>query len=232
MDSRVSGLHNAPYLQIAFDITHMDDVVRIFSQVPTDNHVIIEVGTPLVKKHGLGVIRKLKNINPNAFIVADLKTLDVGQLEVQLAHEDTADAVVVSGLASVETQSGFIAEARKLKIYSFMDMMCVEDPLKVLTGLKHLPDVVILHRGIDQEKKGETRWGFIGKIKQAFKGKAPLFAVAGCIEPSVTMEALLAGADIIVVGRYITQSGRVEAAVGDFLVVMKRYSEEFKPCLT
>jgi bifunctional enzyme Fae/Hps len=232
MVSGVSGLHNAPYLQIAFDITHMDDLVRIFSQVPEDDHIIIEVGTPLVKKHGLGVIRELRRINPNAFIVADLKTLDVGELEVQLAHDDTADAAVVSGLASKETQTSFIAEARRLKIRSFMDMMCVEDPSKVLSGLDQLPDVVVLHRGIDQEKEGKTRWGLMNKIREAFKGTNLLFAVAGGLEPSVTMEALIAGADIIVVGRYITQSKNVEATVKGFLAVMKRYSEEFKPCLT
>ena len=232
MAHRVPNLYDAPYLQIAFDITNMDDVDRVLSQVPKDNHVIIEVGTPLVKKHGLGVIRELRSIYPDAFIVADLKTLDVGQLEVDLAYDDTADAVVVSGLAPKETQNSFIAEARKLKIHSFMDMMAVKEPLEVLKGLDQLPDVVILHRGIDEEKGGKTRWELIKRIKESLKSATLLFAVAGGIEPSVTMEALLAGADILIVGRYITQSKNVESAVKDFLAVMERYATEFKPCLT
>ncbi len=32
-------------------------------------------------------------------MIADLKTLDVGKVEVDIAYEDTADAVVAAGLA-------------------------------------------------------------------------------------------------------------------------------------
>jgi bifunctional enzyme Fae/Hps len=231
MSQRVPGLFLPPYLQIAFDLVNLTEVKKILSSVPKSPRIIVEVGTPLLKKHGVKVVRELREIRKNAFIVADLKTLDVGQLEVNIAFDETADAAVVSGLASKETLDSFIAEARSRDIYSFMDMMCVVDPVQVLKSLKQLPDAVILHRGIDEEKGGKTRWELIREIKETFKGKKLLFAVAGGVEPKITKEALLAGADILVVGRYITQSKDVERAVNDFLVLIDGFVDEFGVCM-
>jgi bifunctional enzyme Fae/Hps len=231
MSKRIPGLFLSTYLQIAFDLVNLTEVKKILSSVPKNPRIIVEVGTPLLKKHGVKVVRELREIRKNAFIVADLKTLDVGQLEVGIASDETADAAVVSGLASKETVDNFIAEARNRDICSFMDMMCVADPVQVLRSLKQLPDVVILHRGIDEEEGGKTRWELIKEIKEIFKGKKLLFAVAGGVEPRITNEALLAGADILVVGRYITQSNDVERAVNDFLVLVDGFVDEFGVCV-
>ena len=43
-------------------------------------------------------------------MVADLKTLDVGKVEADIAYEDTADSVVASGLAPPETLDSFVHE--------------------------------------------------------------------------------------------------------------------------
>jgi bifunctional enzyme Fae/Hps len=231
MSQRVPGLLLPPYLQIAFDMVNLTEVKKVLSSVPKSPRIIVEVGTPLLKKHGVKVIRELRKISKDSFIVADLKTLDVGQLEVGIAFDETADAAVVSGLASKETLNNFIAEAKRREIYAFMDMMCVVDPLQVLRSLEQLPDVVILHRGIDEEKGGKTRWGLIREIKETFKERELLFAVAGGIEPSITKEALLAGANILVVGRHITQSKDVERAVNDFLMLINGFVDEFGVCM-
>jgi len=151
------------------------------------------------------------------FIVADLKTLDVGKVEVDLAFEETADAVVVAGLATTETIDKFIKEAKRLGIYAIMDLMNLSDPISKLQSLKRLPDVAILHRAIDAEKTGKTRWDIIKEMKQTFQGQKCLVAVAGGITPETAPEALANGADIIIVGRYITQSKDVERATREFL---------------
>jgi bifunctional enzyme Fae/Hps len=44
-----------------------------------------------------------------------------------------------------------------------------------------------------------------------------LVAVAGGITPETALDALKSGADIIIAGRYITQSKDVKHAVRDFL---------------
>jgi bifunctional enzyme Fae/Hps len=217
MGFRIPRLWMPPYLQIALDIPDLERTKKIITQVPRSDRVIFEAGTPLIKKYGTGVIQELRQVARDVFIVADLKTLDVGQVEVDLAFEETADAVVASGLASRETLERFIYEARRLGIYAFIDMMDVADPLKTLESLRDPPDVVILHRGIDEERGGKTRWELIKEIKSKYKDQRLLVAVAGGIEPSNISAALKAGADILIVGRYITQSKDVEHASKEFL---------------
>lgn len=217
MGFRIPRLWMPPYLQIALDIPDLERTKRIITQVPRSDRVILEAGTPLIKKYGASVIAELRQVAKDIFIVADLKTLDVGQVEVDLAFDETADAVVASGLASKDTLEKFVYEARRLGIYAFVDMMDVPDPIKVLESLKEMPDVVILHRGIDEERGGKNRWELIKEIKAKFKDGRILIGVAGGIEPSNVTAALKAGADIMIVGRYITQSKDVEHATKEFL---------------
>jgi len=217
MEFKVPRLWNPPYLQIALDIPDIEKIKKIISELPPSDRIILEAGTPLIKKYGLKIIHDLREITKDIFIVADLKTLDVGQVEVDLAYEETADAVVASGLASQETLDKFIYEAKRLGIYSVIDMMEVADPLQVLKSIKELPEVVILHRGIDEEHGGKTRWELIKEIKETFKDKKLLFAVAGGIDPRTAPLALKNGADILIVGRYITQSKDPKRAAREFL---------------
>ncbi len=226
MGFQVPRLWRPPYLQIALDIPNIESVKKIISQLPESDRIILEVGTPLLKKYGVNVIRDLRKIAKDMFIVADLKTLDVGKVEVDLAFEETADAVVVAGLAAAETIDKFIHEAKRLAIYAVVDMMNVEDPVKKLLSLESLPEVIILHRGIDVESTGKTRWEVIKEMRQTFKEKKFLVAVAGGITPETAPEALANGADIIIVGRYITQSKDVERAVREFLKSTREMAED------
>jgi len=220
MGFRVPRLWMPPYLQIALDIPDIAKTKAILSALPRSDRIILEAGTPLIKKYGARVIHDLREIAKDVFIIADLKTLDVGQVEVDLAYEETADAVVASGLASRETLDKFIYEAKRLGIYAVVDMMDVKNPLDTLRALDELPDVVIIHRGIDEEHGGLTRWELIREIKTTFAGKKILVAVAGGIEPSTASKALESGADILIVGRYITQSKDIERAARDFLKLL------------
>ncbi len=217
MGFRVPRLWNPPYLQVALDMTDIEKAKEVLKQLPASDRIIIEAGTPLVKKYGTGVVHELRAAAKDSFIIADLKTLDVGQVEVDVSFEETADAVVASGLASKDTVDKFIHEAKRLGIYSIVDMMDVSDPLRILETYKEPPDVVIIHRGIDSEKGKGTRWSLVGDIKKVSKGARVLVAVAGGIEPSNLKPALDAQADIVIVGRYITQSRDVNRATRDFL---------------
>jgi len=220
MGFRVPRLWMPPYLQIALDIPDIAKTKTILSALPRSDRIVLEAGTPLIKKYGARVIHDLREIAKDVFIIADLKTLDVGQVEVDLAYEETADAVVASGLASKETLDKFIYEAKRLGIYAVVDMMDVKNPLDTLRALDEPPDVVTIHRGIDEEHGGLTRWELIREIKTTFAGKKILVAVAGGIEPSTAPKALESGADILIVGRYITQSKDIERAARDFLKLL------------
>ncbi len=222
MGFRVTRLWDPPYLQVAFDLVDVAEVRRVLSALPDSDHILIEVGTPLVKMLGMNVVKEIRAIRPGAFIILDLKTLDTGNLEVRLAADSTADAVVISGLAPKKTIELSINEARKTGIYSIIDMLNVDDPLAVLKGLDVKPDVVELHRAIDMEKSAHA-WQNIPDIKAlAEEGRRLLVAVAGGIRTDTEGAALAAGADILVVGRAITRSRDIRDMTEQFLTGLKQ----------
>ena len=225
MGFRVVRLWNPPYLQVAMDLDSEAAIEKVVSDLPNRERILIEAGTPALKKFGVGIVRKIRELKRDAFIIADLKTLDVGRVEVKMAADETADAVAVSGLATSDSIDKSLHEARKEGIYSIIDFMNVDDPVAKLKSLKAEPDIVLLHRSVDAERAaaehGEKsdktgRWALIKEIKQVLS-KNKLIAVAGGIKPKNTQEALKSGADIIIVGRYITQSRDVKHAAREFL---------------
>jgi bifunctional enzyme Fae/Hps len=226
MGFKVPRLWRPPYLQISLDAPSLEGAKKVISKLPGSDRLIIEVGTPLIKRYGTRIINDLRQVARDAFMVADLKTLDVGKVEADIAYEDTADAVVAAGLAPPETLDSFVHEAKRLGIYAVIDMLNVEDILGKLKSLKDLPDIVILHRGIDQESGRTCGLERIQLIRKAFLGKKFLIAVAGGIVPETAKEALTQGADILIVGRYITQSKDIERATRDFLELTPSMRED------
>ncbi len=227
MGFKVQRLWNAPYLQVALDLDNLDAVKRIMNALPERERILIEAGTPLVKKFGVGVVSKIRELRPDAFIIADLKTLDVGRVEVKMAADETADAVAISGLGTVESIEKAIHEAQKQGIYSILDMMNVDNFTEKIKAIKSelKPNIVLLHRNVDLEttlaEKGEdtsnmTEWGNIKEIKEIL-GENGLVAVAGGITPEKVEEATSKGADIIIAGRYIIGSKDPRRAADDFL---------------
>ena len=226
MGFKVPRLWRPPYLQIALDAPSLEGAKKVLEQLPGSDRIIIEVGTPMIKRYGTRIISELRQVTKDKFIIADLKTLDVGKVEVDIAYEDTADAVVAAGLAPPETLDATVHEARRMGIYAVIDMLNVEDVLSKIKSLKDLPDIIILHRGIDQESGRTCGLERIKMIRQAFPNKKFLIAVAGGIVPETAKEALEQGADIIIVGRYVTQSKDIVRSVRDFLELTPNMRED------
>jgi bifunctional enzyme Fae/Hps len=226
MGFKVPRLWRPPYLQIALDAPSMEGAKKVIEALPGSDRIILEVGTPFIKRYGTKGINELRQIAKDKFMIADLKTLDVGKVEVDIAYEDTADAVVAAGLAPAETLDATVQEAKRLGIYAVIDMLNVEDVLVKLKSIKDFPDIVILHRGIDQETGRSSGLERIKIIRQAFPNKKFLIAVAGGIVPETAKEALDQGADILIVGRYVTQSKDIERSVRDFLELTPSMRED------
>lgn len=222
---KLTKLWDPPYLQIALDIPELEEVISVLSQIPESDHIIFEVGTPLVKKYGCEVVLKLREVKPDAFFILDLKTLDVGNLEARMAADATANAVVVSGLAPISTIIKGINEAKKTGLLAVIDMLNVEDPVKRIDQIakEALPDVVELHRAIDSEQSVPP-WSLAKEIKK----HRVLVAVAGGIKPENVSEVISAGADIVVVGRAITKARDVEGAVRRFMAHLKPDTDQFR----
>jgi bifunctional enzyme Fae/Hps len=213
------ALKNPPYLQVALDTPDIESVRRVVSNLPQSERIILEAGTPLLKRYGTGVISQLREIRKDSFIIADLKTLDVGALEARIAHEGGADGAVVSGLACSLTIKEFIEEARRVGVYSFVDTMNVSNPIKTLKDAEAVPDVVLLHRGIDSELTSKHSWNYLRKIKEKLKGRV-LVGIGGGVDFELAKKSIENGADIVIVGRYITKSSDVASAADSILKLM------------
>ena len=190
------------YLQIAFN----DDLLavnRILPSIPESDRIFIEAGTPFIKREGFRGINKIKEIW-GGFVVADLKTMDGALEEVDLAHNAGASAATVLGSASVETINLFIKRCKELNIVSMIDMINVEEPLKVLLKLSQPPEVVILHRGRDEETtRGKViKYKHINKIRSKYD---VLISAAGGVDLKEASSAIFNGANIVVVNIVTTE---------------------------
>jgi bifunctional enzyme Fae/Hps len=52
-------MSNRNYLQIAFN-RDFNEFVNVIRYIPQNSNIIVEAGTPLIKKEGIGVIQKMK----------------------------------------------------------------------------------------------------------------------------------------------------------------------------
>jgi bifunctional enzyme Fae/Hps len=151
-------------------------------------------------------VQAKKEIAFTPYIVADLKCMDRGAREVEIAREGGADGAVVLGQAPIETIDAFIEECERYCLDSMIDMMNVEYSLEILHKLKKLPSVVILHRGVDEEAfdpESEIPYHEIHRIKENYD---VLVAVAGGDTIQEVQRAIFNDADIVVVWKSFYQS--------------------------
>jgi len=183
------------YLQIAFN-DDLDSVYHILPNIPENERIIIEAGTPFIKREGFDGIRKISEMW-NGEIVADLKTMDGALEEVEMAKAAGATAATVLGAAPAETLNLFIAKCKELEMSSMIDMIGVEEPLKVLLKLKQPPNVVVLHKGRDEETtRGKViKYKHINKVRSKYD---VLISAAGGVDLREARSAIFNGANIVV----------------------------------
>lgn len=184
------------YLQIAFNY-NLDFVEEILPQIEENDRILIEAGTPFIKREGFEGIKRISELWDGK-IVADLKTMDGSLGEVELAYEAGATAATVLGSAPIETINLFIEKCKELEIDSMIDMIGTEEPLVILRQLKSPPRVVILHKGRDEEStRGKIiRYKQVNKIRSKYN---VLISAAGGVDLKEARSAIFNGANIVVV---------------------------------
>jgi 3-hexulose-6-phosphate synthase len=97
-------------LQFAMDTLTTEAALELAAAAAP--HVdIIELGTPLIKSAGLSAITAIKDAHPDKIVFADLKTMDAGELEADIAFQAGADLVTVLGVAGDSTIVGAVKAA-------------------------------------------------------------------------------------------------------------------------
>lgn len=239
------------YLQVALNNT-LEEASKIISQLPKSDRIIVEVGTPMIKRYGQEGIRKVRDwyarrlfglpaIQQTArpalsligmladamasqarrappppppgsslplgpYIVADLKTMDRGATEVEIAAGGGANAAIALGTAPTETLNAFVEACEQNGLDAMIDMMNIEFPLSVLRALKKIPRVVVLHRGVDEEHYNRQKMLPLHEIRR-IKGSYNIFiAIAGGDTLREVQSAVFNDADIVVIWKSVYQS--------------------------
>ncbi len=209
------------YLQIALNST-LSEATQIIRTLPKSERILLEAGTPLIKHYGIEAIKFIKSLRPQSYIVADLKTMDRGETEVILAKQGGASGVVALGQAPIETLDSFTQSCDKYGLDSMVDMMNIDSPIKVLRKLKKLPKVVILHRGVDEEKFNPDKpipYIQINKVRSSYD---VLIAIAGGDTIREVQRAIFNDANIVVVWKEFYQATSQTAKIAEeFLRVIK-----------
>jgi len=206
----ITFLNNQRYIQIAFNHT-ASDVLRILPQIPYDPRVIIEAGTPYIKREGIAGIRLIRRLW-RGLVVADLKVTDGANEEVRLAYSVGANAVTAAGTAPVETLDFFGEVCEQFGILSMIDMLGQENPLRKLMPLKYKPKAVVIHKGRDEEANPRSiiRYKDINKVRSKY---GVLISVAGGLNQDSVRKAYFNGADIAVLN--IVKSSDVNIGLVD-----------------
>jgi len=183
------------YVQIAFNGS-IRQVRRILPQIRYDERIIIEAGTPFIKKEGMAGVRLIRRMW-KGIVLADLKITDGAREEVYFAANAGASAVTVMGSSPIETLNIFCDICAKLNIYSQCDMLGVTNPLRKIMQMNIPPDFIVIHKGRDEESNTRNiiRYKDISKVRSKFDTK---ISVAGGLTLDKVRSAYFNGADVAI----------------------------------
>lgn len=199
-----------PVLQVALDLVHGDRALQIAREAVDGGADWIEAGTPLIKSEGVEIVRELKRTFPDRTLVADMKTIDVGGAEVEIAAKSGADVVVVLGLSSDPTVTEAVLSARQYGAKVMVDLFNVKDKAERARQVEAMgASYVCVHVGVDEQMVGGSPLKELRGVAEAVN--IPV-AAAGGINSESAAEVVAAGASIIIVGGAIIKAKDVASA--------------------
>ena len=202
-----------PQVQLALDFVRIQDALRI-AKVGVDAGIgWLEAGTPLIKSEGMASVRTLRRTFPRQTIVADMKTLDAGTVETELAFRSGANVVSISALANDRTIRDSVRNSRNHNGKIMTDLLMSPSPLQRAKELERLGvDLVCVHTGIDTQKSSGAGLKLDGSLRSMTRILKIPIAAAGGVNPDTARELATAGISLIIVGGWITRSKNPEKA--------------------
>ena len=199
-------------LQVAMDVITLDAALTLAAQVAP--HVdIIELGTPLIKAEGLRAVTAIKKAHPDKLVFADLKTMDAGELEAEIAFTAGADFVTVLGTAGDSTIIGAVKAATTHGKGIVVDLIGVADKVTRAREVTALGAVFVeMHAGLDEQ--AEPGFTFQTLLDDGEASKVP-FSVAGGVNLRSITGVQRAGATVAVAGGAIYGAADPAAAAAE-----------------
>ncbi len=199
-----------PILQVALDFVDMDRAMLLAEEAVAGGADWLEAGTPLIKSVGLDAIRRLKERFPHITVVADLKIMDAGRIEVEYAAKAGAGVVSVLAAASDTTIAECVEAGHHYGAKVVGDLINVADPVARARELAALGvDFIDIHTPIDVQMQGRFPFETLRDIAEAVE--TPL-CVAGGITSETAADAVANGARVVIIGGSITKAKDAVAA--------------------
>ncbi len=193
-----------PILQVALDFVDLERALIMAGEAVDGGADWLEAGTPLIKSVGLEAVRALKARFPAQTIVADLKIMDAGRIEVEYAAKAGAGVISVLAAASDITIAECVEAGRQYGVKVVADLINVADPLTRARELAALGvDYIDVHTPIDVQMQGHFPFDTLRAIAAAVS--TPL-CVAGGVTSATAADAVNSGAAVVIVGGAITKS--------------------------
>ena len=197
-------------LQVALDLLNEHRALEIAKNSVKGGADWLEAGTPLIKSEGMEIVRKLKETFPKKTLVADMKTMDTGAFETEMAAKAGADIVCVLAASDDSTIIDALKSGRKYGTKIMVDLIGVKDKVKRAKELEKIGvDYLCMHVGIDEQMIGKKP---VEILKSIVKNTDTPVAVAGGLNNETVADVVKAGASIVIVGGAITKAKNVTIA--------------------
>ena len=184
-------------LQVAIDLLTTEAALELAGKV-AEYVDIIELGTPLIKAEGLSAVTAIKNAHPDKLVFADLKTMDAGELEADIAFTAGADLVTVLGAADDSTIAGAVKAAKAHNKGVVVDLIGIADKVTRAKEVRALgAKFVEMHAGLDEQAK--PGYDLNGLLSAGEQARVP-FSVAGGVNLTTIAAVQRAGAEVAVAG--------------------------------
>jgi 3-hexulose-6-phosphate synthase/6-phospho-3-hexuloisomerase len=193
-----------PVLQLALDFVDLKRAIKNARAGVAGGADWLEAGTPLIKSEGLEAVRQLRKLFPRATILADMKIMDAGRIEVETAAKAGANIVDVLGASTDATIRECVQAAKNYGASIVVDLIAVKDPVSRAKEVEALgADYITVHCSIDEQMEGKDPFETLRKVAESVS--VPV-GVAGGINSETAARALEAGASIVIVGGAITKA--------------------------
>ena len=199
---------------ISIDKPDLEHLFRITQEMYKIGISTIEVGTPVIKRFGMKPVSLLRARFPDAYIFADTKTVDVGELEARIAFESGADMMSVLAIAPSKTIKAALGKSKRYNGSVLIDTIGANNLMATVEKIVSLgAEKICIHTAID-EGLVENRISLLREIKDRFTVE---IGAAGGIDPETARKLANVNLDFIMVGRYVTESSHPDKAAKEIL---------------
>jgi 3-hexulose-6-phosphate synthase len=196
------GKRTPVLLQVAIDKAENFGVIRQVRGVAD----IIEIGTPLLKRFGIGAIATACELCPDTPVLADAKTVDGGDLEAEMVFGAGARLMTVLSSSPRATHAAVGRVAARFGAFVVVDTITESGKPELLPADASFPEnfaYVGVHSPTDSRLAGDRSSAHIGAVVD-MRRRGFRVALAGGLGPETLDAVLEVEPEIVIVGSAVT----------------------------